>query len=108
MPCERSIGTDTRRSELLFARPGQSDCVDWSTGPRTSDLQEEDVDYIPVAYSHYVESTGSETLVYLEGLQAVRYIGVSAAQWLGLTPSQVVGENLNSVLSSVMHCQKQE
>ncbi|KAK4546606.1 hypothetical protein LTR36_001823 [Oleoguttula mirabilis] len=68
------------------------------TGPtnsRTFDYQEGDVGYIPVASSHYVENTGNETLVYMEVLQAPRYIDVSAAQWLGLTPAKVVRETLN-------------
>ncbi len=62
---------------------------------RTFDYQAGDVGYIPVSSSHYVENTGNETLMYLEVLQAPRYIDVSAAQWLALTPDQVVKETLN-------------
>ena len=62
---------------------------------RTFDFQAGDVGYIPVAGSHYVENTGSEPLVYMEVLSAPRYSDISAAQWLGLTPSQVVRETLN-------------
>lgn len=68
------------------------------TGPtnsRTFDFQAGDVGYVPSSASHYAENTGSETLVYLKVLQAPRYIDISAAQWLGLTPSQVVKETLN-------------
>ncbi|KAK4633045.1 Oxalate decarboxylase OxdC [Fulvia fulva] len=62
---------------------------------RTFDFTAGDVGYIPVADSHYIENTGNETLVYLEVLQAPRYIDISAAQWLGLTPGQVVKDTLN-------------
>lgn len=65
------------------------------TNSRTFDYQEGDVGYIPVTNSHYVENTGNETLVYLEVLQAPCYIDISAAQWLGLTPAQVVRDTLN-------------
>lgn len=65
------------------------------TNSRTFDYQAGDVGYVPVTASHYVENTGNETLVYMEVLQAPRYIDISAAQWLGLTPAQVVRETLN-------------
>ncbi|KAK4500225.1 hypothetical protein PRZ48_008412 [Zasmidium cellare] len=68
------------------------------TGPtnsRTFDYQAGDVGYITDASSHYVENTGDEPLVYIEVLQAPRYIDISVAQWLGLTPGQVVRETLN-------------
>ncbi|GAB7362579.1 hypothetical protein MBLNU230_g2894t1 [Neophaeotheca triangularis] len=62
---------------------------------RTFDFQEGDVGYVPVADSHYVENTGSEPVVYMEILQAPRYSDISASQWLGLTPQQVVKDTLN-------------
>ncbi|KAI0481982.1 RmlC-like cupin domain-containing protein [Xylariaceae sp. FL0804] len=62
---------------------------------RTFDFAAGDVGYVPVADSHYVENTGNTTVRYIEILQAPRYADVSAAQWLGLTPSQVVRETLN-------------
>lgn len=68
------------------------------TGPsssRTFDYQAGDVGYIPDASAHHVENTGSTPLVYMEILQAPRYVDLSAAQWLVLTPSQVVRETLN-------------
>ena len=68
------------------------------TGPtnsRTFDYAAGDVGYVTTASSHYVENTGNETLVYMEVLQAPRYADVSTAQWLGMTPAQVVRETLN-------------
>ncbi|KAK3670942.1 hypothetical protein LTR78_009220 [Recurvomyces mirabilis] len=62
---------------------------------RTFDFQEGDVGYVPVASSRYVENVGTTPVVYMEVLQAPRYIDISAAQWLGLTPSHVVKDTLN-------------
>jgi oxalate decarboxylase family bicupin protein len=62
---------------------------------RTFDFQAGDVGYVPDVAGHYVENIGDEPLVYMEVLQSPRYTDISAAQWLGLTPSQVVRETLN-------------
>lgn len=69
-----------------FAGPAQS---------RTFDFQAGDVGYVPVANSHYIENIGNETVVYMEVLQAPKYQDISAGQWLGLTPKQVVKDTLN-------------
>lgn len=44
--------------------------------------------------AHYLENTGTTDLVYLEVLQAPVYNDISVAQWLGLTPKQVVKDHL--------------
>lgn len=62
---------------------------------RTFDFQAGDVGYVPVANSHYVENIGNETVVYMEVLQAPKYQDLSAGQWLGLTPKQVIKDTLN-------------
>ncbi|KAI0392853.1 Bicupin, oxalate decarboxylase/oxidase [Xylariaceae sp. FL0594] len=65
------------------------------TSARTFDFTAGDVGYIPQAQSHYVENTGDGDVVFLEVLQADRFADVSAAQWLALTPRQVVKDTLN-------------
>lgn len=50
--------------------------------------------YIQGADNHYVENTASEPLAYMELLQSPRYIDLSAAQRLGLTPAEVVRETV--------------
>jgi len=64
------------------------------TASRTFDFQAGDVGYVPAANSHYVENIGNETVVYIEVLQAPKYVDLSAGQWLGLTPRQVVKDTL--------------
>jgi oxalate decarboxylase family bicupin protein len=93
----REIHWHLSSDEWNFFLQGQARVTVFS-GPdssRTFDFQEGDVGYVPVSSSHYVENTGSTPVVYMEILQAPRYIDISAAQWLGLTPSKVVRETLN-------------
>lgn len=49
---------------------------------------------MPVPDAHYIENTGTEDVVYLEVLQAGVYNDISVAQWLGLTPKQIVKDHL--------------
>ncbi|KAK5701974.1 hypothetical protein LTR97_004792 [Elasticomyces elasticus] len=95
--CVRYTHWHLTSDEWNFFLAGQGRVTIFS-GPdasRTFDYQAGDVGYIPVVSSHYVENTGSEPLVYMEVLQSPRYTDISAAQWLGLTPSKVVRETLN-------------
>ncbi|KAM3440137.1 hypothetical protein NHJ13734_003410 [Beauveria thailandica] len=71
---------------------------------RTFDFTAGDVGYIPKAGAHYVENTGAEDLVFLEVLQAPKFTDISVAQWLALTPKQVVKDHLHlsdSVLDNI-------
>jgi hypothetical protein len=83
---------------------------------QTYDSRAGDVEYIPNTSAHYLENTGDEDLVHLgelidlrgfprlcdfadeipvtEVLQAPIYNDISVAQWLGLTPKQVVKDHL--------------
>lgn len=54
-----------------------------------------DVGYIPVAQSHYIENTGTEDVIFLEVLQQPKFTDISVAQWLALTPKQVVKDTLH-------------
>lgn len=62
---------------------------------RTFDYQAGDVGYVPLAMGHYVENTGEETLRYLEMFRSNRFADVSLAQWLALTPPELVQAHLN-------------
>ena len=82
---ERSCFIAEKARLTSFAGPSAS---------RTFDFQAGDVGYVPIANSHYVENIGNETVVYMEVLQAPKYADISAAQWLGLTPKQVVKDTM--------------
>src|SRR3954468_3159465 len=62
---------------------------------RTFDYQAGDVGYVPFAMGHYVENTGDEPLRFLEMFRSDRFADVSLAQWMALTPPQLVQAHLN-------------
>ncbi|GKU01936.1 oxalate decarboxylase [Fusarium langsethiae] len=62
---------------------------------RTFDFTAGGVGYIPAANSHYVENTGDTDLIFLEVLQAPKFSDISVAQWLALTPRQIVKDHLH-------------
>ncbi|MEU5645299.1 cupin domain-containing protein [Streptomyces milbemycinicus] len=62
---------------------------------RTFDYQAGDVGYVPFAMGHYIENTGSTSLRLLEMFLAPRFEDVSLAQWMALTPGELVRNHLN-------------
>ena len=70
----------------VFASSGKS---------RTFDYQAGDVGYVPRAMGHYIENTGEETLVFLALFRSDHYADISLAQWMGVTPPELVKAHLN-------------
>lgn len=62
---------------------------------RTFDYQAGDVGYIPFAYGHYVENTGSEPLRYLEMFRSPHFADLSLNQWMGVTTPKLVQSHLH-------------
>ena len=59
-------------------------------------MQPGDTAVFPASWGHYVENISpTEPLIYLELFKAPKFIDFSAAQWLGLTPPQIVADLLN-------------
>ena len=69
----------------MYNAPQSSTTFDYTTG---------DVGYIPASNSHYIENTGTEDVIFLEVLQQAKFTDISVAQWLALTPRQVVQDTL--------------
>jgi len=61
---------------------------------RTFDYQAGDVGYVPFAFGHYIQNTGTQSLWFLEMFKSDRFQDVSLNQWLALTPSELVKSNL--------------
>ena len=61
---------------------------------RTFDYRAGDVGFVPFAMGHYIENTGDVPLRYLELFPSARYADVSLAQWLALTPPELVQAHL--------------
>ncbi|MFF2908271.1 oxalate decarboxylase family bicupin [Paenibacillus sp. NPDC057934] len=62
---------------------------------RTFDYRAGDVGYVPFAFGHYIQNTGTESLWFLEMFKSDRFEDVSLNQWMALTPTQLVESNLN-------------
>ncbi|WP_229696035.1 oxalate decarboxylase family bicupin [Paenibacillus albidus] len=62
---------------------------------RTFDYRAGDVGYVPFAYGHYIQNTGTETLWFLEIFKSDRFQDVSLNQWMALTPAELVASNLH-------------
>jgi len=62
---------------------------------RTFDYTTGDVGYIPASNSHYIENTGTEDVIFRDVLKQPVFTDISVAQWLALTPKQVVQDTLH-------------
>ncbi|WP_299644048.1 oxalate decarboxylase family bicupin [Devosia sp.] len=62
---------------------------------RTFDYQAGDVGYVPFAMGHYIQNTGDEPLRFLEMFRSPYYADISASQWLGVLPPELVKAHLN-------------
>ncbi|GIO95774.1 oxalate decarboxylase [Paenibacillus lautus] len=61
---------------------------------RTFDYRAGDVGYVPFAFGHYIQNTGTESLWFLEMFRSDRFEDVSLNQWMALTPRDLVQDNL--------------
>jgi oxalate decarboxylase/phosphoglucose isomerase-like protein (cupin superfamily) len=68
---------------------------------RTIDYTAGDVGYIPASNSHYIENTGTEDVIFLKVLKQHKFTDISIAQWLALTPRQVVKDTLGLLDSTL-------
>lgn len=62
---------------------------------RTFDYRAGDVGYVPFANGHYIQNTGTQTLWFLEIFKSDRFVDISLNQWMALTPSDLVRDNLH-------------
>jgi oxalate decarboxylase len=69
----------------LFAAEGHA---------RTFNYQAGDVGYVPFAMGHYIQNTGEEPLCFLEMFKSDHFADISLAQWMALTPPELVRDHL--------------
>ncbi|MGF9911113.1 oxalate decarboxylase family bicupin [Paenibacillus ehimensis] len=62
---------------------------------RTFDYRAGDVGYVPAAFGHYIQNTGSDTLWFLEMFKSPRFADVSLNQWMALTPGELIQDTLH-------------
>ncbi|THF83493.1 oxalate decarboxylase family bicupin [Cohnella fermenti] len=63
---------------------------------RTFNVRAGSVGYVPFAYGHYIQNTGTESLWFLEMFQSDRFADISLNQWMALTPPELVKPNVNA------------
>ena len=93
----RELHWHSNSDEWQYYLAGEGRMTVFASGgsARTFDYRAGDVGYVPFAMGHYVENTGSETLVFLEMFRSDRYTDISLRQWMALLPPQLVKAHLN-------------
>ena len=61
---------------------------------RTIDFNPSDIGYAPATLPHYIETTGTDDLVYLEMFKAPVYQDVSLNNWIAALPPELVKQHL--------------
>ena len=92
----REIHWHPNGDEWQYYLEGQGRMTVFASGgnSRTFDYQAGDVGYVPFAMAHYVQNTGTSVLRFLEVFASSTYADVSLAQWIALTPHELVAGHL--------------
>jgi oxalate decarboxylase len=80
---------------ILHLGSGPDDGFAAEARDRTFDYRAGDVGYVPMSMSHFIENTGNEPLRFLELFKSPRFMDVALAQWMALTPPELVAAHLN-------------
>lgn len=93
----REIHWHSNNDELQYYIQGEARMTVFKPGPkaRTFNYRAGDVGYVPVGNFHYVQNVGKEKLVFLEIFKSNHFSDISLAQWIAMTPREVVKSALN-------------
>lgn len=93
----REIHWHSNQDEFQYYVQGEARMTVFMPGPkaRTFNYHAGDVGYVPVGGFHYVQNVGTEDLIFIEFFNSKHYADVSLAQWIALTPKEVVQSVLN-------------
>ena len=102
----RELHWHSNGDELQYYLSGQGRMTVFNADANagTFDFQAGDVGYVPRFMPHYVENTGTTTLRFLELFRSDHFEDISLAQWLSLTPHELVRAHLHvdeSVLAKI-------
>ena len=75
---------------------------------RTFDYQQGDVGYVPFAMGHYIQNMGKTAVRFLEVFASDQFADVSLAQWMALTPPEVVRQHLSLSEKAMASLRKQK
>ncbi|MBE9914457.1 oxalate decarboxylase family bicupin [Paenibacillus donghaensis] len=107
--CMRELHWHPNQDEWQYYLTGQGRMTVFAGNgaARTFNYRAGDVGYVPFAYGHYIQNTGTETLWFLEMFRSDRFEDVSLNQWMALTPRELVSENLH-VGPELLHALRKE
>ena len=93
----REIHWHTNNDELQYYIQGEARMTVFKPGPksRTFNYRAGDVGYVPVGNFHYVQNIGNDKVIFLEIFKSNYFSDISLAQWIGMTPNEVVKSVLN-------------
>lgn len=93
----REIHWHSNNDELQYYIQGEARMTVFQPGPkaRTFNFKAGDVGYVPVGNFHYVQNIGTEKVVFLEIFNSKHFADLSLAQWMAMTPKEVVKSVLN-------------
>ena len=93
----RELHWHPNADEWQYYIKGSARMTVFNTGPRaqTADFRPGDLGYVKKSFGHYVQNTGNTELQFLEIFKAERFAEVSLAQWLAVTPPELVAQHLN-------------
>lgn len=93
----REIHWHTNNDELQYYIQGEARMTVFQPGPkaRTFNYRAGDVGYVPVGNFHYIQNIGTEKVIFLEIFKSDHYSDISLAQWIAMTPREVVKSALN-------------
>ncbi len=93
----REIHWHSNNDELQYFIQGEARMTVFEPGPKakTFNYRAGDVGYVPVGNFHYVQNIGTEKLIFLEVFKSKTFSDISLAQWIAMTPNEVVKAALN-------------
>jgi oxalate decarboxylase len=80
---------------------GRMTIVTTGAAARTMDFSANDVGFVPIMATHYVENTGTEDLVFLEMLAAPHFIDISMNAWIAALPDNLATAHTKLPLSVI-------
>ncbi|MEK8129110.1 oxalate decarboxylase family bicupin [Paenibacillus filicis] len=105
----RELHWHPNNDEWQYYLSGEGRMTAFASGgkARTFDFRAGDVGYVPFAFGHYVQNTGSTSLWFLEMFQSDRFADISLNQWMALTPPDLIRDTLH-VGDELIHALRKE
>jgi len=99
----REMHWHPQSSEWQYYLQGSARMTVVTTGARarTMNFNANDVGFVPIMATHYVENTGSEDLIFLEILKAPNFYEVSVNEWIARLPDDLAQAHIKLPISTI-------